>query len=43
MNPTADSSNIHRQQNITNTEIIHRIDRIIDDLELIREQYLASH
>jgi hypothetical protein len=42
MTPAAGSHNIHTQY-ITNLEFIHRIDRIIDDLEFIRQQYLTSH
>jgi hypothetical protein len=40
MKPTTNNS-IHT--NVTNIEVINRIDRIIDDLEFIREQYLSSH
>ena len=35
------NNNIHT--NFDNTEVINRIDRIIDDLEFIRQQYLTSH
>src|SRR5919106_450945 len=40
MKPTT-NNNIHT--NFDNMEIINRIDRIINDLEFIRQQHLTSH
>ena len=41
ISPSTDSNNIHTQ-NITNTGIIHRIDRIIEDLDFIRQSIIMG-